>query len=122
MKLRIRGNSIRIRLQITEIEQLSKNGRVTETIDFAPDQTLTYSIISNNDAGTISASFTSNEVSVNIPGPIAKDWCDSEEVSLETSQVIDEGTRLKILLEKDFKCLTRRDDETDMFPNPKKAH
>ncbi len=122
MKLRIRGNSIRIRLQMSEIEQLSQTGRVTETISFAPDQALVYSILSSDDADTISVGFSDNEVAVKIPRGIAKNWCESEEVSLETSQVIHKEIRLKILLEKDFKCLTRRGDEGDMFPNPNEAH
>ena len=35
-------------------------------------------------------------------------------------QVLDDGSNLKILVEKDFVCLTGRDDEdeSDMFPHP----
>jgi hypothetical protein len=35
-------------------------------------------------------------------------------------QVLDDGAKLTILVEKDFACLTPREgeDESDMFPNP----
>ena len=34
-------------------------------------------------------------------------------------QVLDDGSTLKVLVEKDFACLTEREeDESDMFPHP----
>ncbi len=107
---------------MTEIEQLSINGSVTETVRFAPDQILGYSIIVSKNATAITARFEANAVVVNIPQSMAADWCEGEDVSLEEDQVIGQGELLKILLEKDFQCLTRRDGEGDMFPNPNEPH
>ena len=122
MKLRLRDNSIRLRLQISEIARLRETGSVTEKIQFSPTQILTYSILVDNASSKISSSFTGNQVVVKIPEKLAKPWLEADEVGLETSQVINEKHTLNILLEKDFKCLTPRADEVDMFPNPEEFH
>ncbi len=122
MKLRIRGNSIRLRLQMSEIERLSETGNVSETTHFSSDQRLKYSVRSSESAIAIEASFGNDEVSIVVPLKIAEEWCSTEKVSLKAVQTIDEGSVLKILLEKDFKCLARSEGEDDMFPNPKESH
>ena len=50
-------------------------------------------------------------------------WADSEQVSIEAVQTIDDGSELKILVEKDFACLTPREgeDESDLFPHPEEG-
>ena len=45
MKLRIRGNSLRIRLTKSEISRLQDGAKVEETISFATEQKLIYEII-----------------------------------------------------------------------------
>jgi hypothetical protein len=47
-------------------------------------------------------------------------WASTEQVSIQGEQMLDEGGTLKILVEKDFVCLTGRDDEdeSDMYPHP----
>jgi len=41
-------------------------------------------------------------------------------VSISGEQVLADGDQLKILVEKDFVCLTNREDEdeSDMYPHP----
>ena len=47
-------------------------------------------------------------------------WATTEQVSIQGEQMLDDGGKLKILVEKDFVCLTGRDDEdeSDMYPHP----
>ena len=111
-----------MRLQMSEIEQLSTNGWVTESINFSPNHKLVYSIQSDETVNTISGLFESNEIVIRVPTKIARDWCKSEKVSLEINQAVDEAQSLKLLLEKDFKCLRKREGEGDMFPNPNEDH
>jgi hypothetical protein len=63
---------------------------------------------------------------VRLPETTVLAWASSEQVSIEGEQVLADGAKLKILVEKDFVCLTGRDDEdeSDMYPHPEagKAH
>jgi hypothetical protein len=47
-------------------------------------------------------------------------WAASELVSIDGEQGLDDGSVLRILVEKDFACLAPRagEDESDMFPHP----
>lgn len=117
MKLRIRGNSIRLRLTRSEVEQLTSVGVVEEFVDFGPGNArFIYALESAADVEVISAKYENNRLSVHVPRRAASDWAGSDKVSLESP----ESSELKILVEKDFACLTPRkgEDETDMFPHP----
>lgn len=126
MKLRIRGNSLRLRLLRGEVEQFGKTGRVEETIRFgeSPDACLTYVLEFDRQAQTISTHYAENQITVKIPDAVARNWVESEEVTLENQQAIDDDgdseNFLKILIEKDFVCLDRQDDpdNADAFPHP----
>jgi len=113
MKLRIRGNSLRLRLLRGEVELFGTTGRVMETIQFgaSPAAQLSYMLEADREAQEISASFIDNKVTVSIPDLMARNWVDSDEVSLKSEQSIENGKQngtsenvLKILIEKDFVC------------------
>jgi hypothetical protein len=109
MKLRLKENSIRLRLLRSEVAALAEKGTVYETVQFG-ERVFTYSITSE-DAGGISAHFLADHMLVKIPQALARDWADSETVSLEASQPVGENAEvLKILIEKDFVCIGRPDD------------
>ncbi|NNE97626.1 MAG: hypothetical protein HKN25_01260 [Pyrinomonadaceae bacterium] len=122
MKLRLRENSIRLRLQVGEVAQLRETGSVSEKIRFSPAQALSYKIRIEESADEISSGIKNGEVFINVPGYLARPWLDTDQVGIAGVQVINEELSLKILIEKDFKCLTPRADEVDMFPNPKEVH
>ncbi len=131
MKLRIRGNSIRLRLLRGEVEQFGQTGRVAETIRFggAPNAQLSYVLEFDRQAQHISTHFADNQITVKIPDAVARNWVESEEVTLKSEQPIENGNSngtsdseniLRILIEKDFVCLDRKDDpdNVDAFPHP----
>ena len=129
MKLRIRGNSLRLRLLRGEVELFGATGRVMETIKFgaSPAAQLTYILETDSQAQEISANFIDNKVTVSIPDSIARNWIDSDEVSLKSEQLIENQKQngaseniLKLLIEKDFACLDRKNDpdNADAFPHP----
>lgn len=134
MKLRIRGNSLRLRLLRGEVEQFGKVGRVAETIRFAasPAAQLSYILETNGEAEQIVTAFDGNQITVTVPEKTARNWIESDEVSLIGEQSIASETPngasvdgaskniLKILIEKDFVCLDRRNDpdNADAFPHP----
>ncbi len=122
MKIRIKGNSLRFRLLRGEVSRFGEIGRVAETIQFgaSPLEKLIYSLETNSDAQTIEARFADNEITVTIPEATARNWVDSDLITLESSQPIEAESVLKILIEKDFVCLDRKDDpdNADAFPHP----
>ncbi len=122
MKIRIRGNSIRLRLLQSEVKQLGEMGKVSEQIRFGltDNEILIYTLQTSPETNEITAGFCRNEICVTLPEALAKNWIETdEEISLESEKDL-ENDRLKILVEKDFVCLTRKDDpdNLDAFPNP----
>ncbi len=122
MKLRIRSNSIRLRLLRTEVEQFAKAGQISEEIRFEAGGSgyLRYSLVTSPVAESMSARFRGNEISLVVPVAIAKNWTSSDEVGIESEQPIGSDGSLKILVEKDFECIDRPDDpdRADAYPNP----
>ena len=118
MKLRIKGNSIRLRLLRSEVERFSADGRISDVLQFGASE-LRYSLVNSNDADAIRARFDGNDIAVDVPAAIAKDWAEGDAVGIEAEQPLDEGS-LSILVEKDFECIDRPDDpdRDDAFPNP----
>ena len=119
MKLRIRGNSIRIRVSQTELAAIADTGRVEDVIEFAPGVRLRYGL-SVVEQGSVEASYEGDQVFVNLPRPSVDRWLAPDQVGIDSVQTIADGRELKILVEKDFTCLAPREgeDDTDLFPNP----
>ncbi len=126
MKLRLRGNSVRLRLLRGEVRRLGETGRVAETVQFGllPAERLTYTIEASATAKQITANFADNHLKILLPDLIARDWVESEQISLASEQTFEsnetDSVTLKILIEKDFVCLDRVDDadNKDAYPHP----
>ena len=123
MKLRLRENSIRLRLLQTEVRRLRETGSISETIVFGISEAekLTYSLHATEDAGEISARITGSKIEILLPLNSAENWIDSNEVGLYAEQKNSNQTVLKIVVEKDFVCVERPADadNKDAFPHPK---
>ena len=126
MKLRIRDNSVRLRLTRGEVDTLRDTGLVEASTDFPGGRRFRYRVESSPAIVNPAAFCSDNEISVRLPETTVLAWASSEQVSIEGEQVLADGTKLRILVEKDFVCLTGRDDEdeSDMYPHPEagKAH
>lgn len=126
MKLRIRDNSLRLRLTRSEVEKVRNSEAVEATIQFGPPQSqLTYRLESNPHSDSVRAEFQGQVIRILIPQPLAHDWASGTEVSLYSEQAVGENSFLKILVEKDFFCLKPRshehEDESDLYPHPNSA-
>jgi len=121
MKLRIRGNSMRLRLKRGEVDQLAAGTSIVEETHF-PGAVLTYRLdVSEN--SSISATFDRGSLVVSLPKSRVLDWASTDEVSLFAEQEVLGSDALSLLIEKDFKCLEpghHRDceDDEDTFPHP----
>jgi len=120
MKLRLRENSIRLRLLQSEVKNLEESGTISETITFGKSESLVYRL-QVSDVQTISASMRRDEIIVEIPRETAAEWINTAQVGLQAKQEIDDGKTLSILIEKDFVCIERPldADNADAFPHPK---
>lgn len=119
MKLRIKGNSIRLRLTQTDVSKFITDGKLVETVEFgnATDPKFYYELLVSETAENVCAEFNNGTISVLVPKNTAKNWANTERVGIAG----DENSKLKILIEKDFACLAPREgeDESDNFPHPK---
>jgi hypothetical protein len=119
MKLRIKGNSIRLRLLKSEVEKFAEQGYISDEVRFG-DGTLKYSVRMSDSADVIKGIFAENEIVVVIPEKAARDWAGTESVGFEAEQPIAANESLTIVIEKDFVCMDRLDDpdRADAYPNP----
>jgi hypothetical protein len=120
VKLRIRDNSIRLRLMRGEVDTLNEAGIVSSRTGFPGGRSFSYVVESSPASVKPAAFFSDNVVTVRIPETAVLAWANSEQVSIESEQLLEDGEVLLILIEKDFACLAPRDgeDEADMFPHP----
>ena len=118
MKIRIQGNSIRLRLKQEEVATLAETGAVEDRLKFGPDdsQHLIYRLVAADVTG-INTSFNKGVIIVDVPEEDAKTWIWSNRIGFEQDVTVD-GESIHILVEKDFKCLEERPGEDDLFPNP----
>ena len=122
MKLRIRGNSIRLRLGQTEAAMLARGEAVEEFTDLGPGQKFVYAVTAGDAVG-ITAAFGDGRLEISVPHSTAAEWANGDEVSLSGTQPTSDGSELQIAIEKDFACLKPRgpEEDRDSFPHPEKA-
>jgi hypothetical protein len=120
MKLRIKGDSLRLRLTQSEVKQLVEGGVVEDRVRFGAGAALVYRLRRDSGARSIGATYVDGAVEVRLPDRAALGWCESNEVTLQGTQPAAPDAELRIVVEKDFACLTVREgeDESDNFANP----
>jgi hypothetical protein len=121
MKLRICGDSIRLRLKIGEVERIAAGESIVETTHL-PDFKLTYGL-AVSESGGMAATFSGGKLIVTLPKADAEEWARTDAVSLVSEQPLEDAGTLSLLVEKDFTCLEpghHRDcvDDEDTFPHP----
>ncbi len=121
MKIRIKGNSVRIRLSKSEVDQFAKKGYIKETTDFAGGS-LVYAV-KKTDHKTMSADFVQGSITLYIPKHLIQQWASTNLVGLDYDMLVNDDKHLHILLEKDFKCIEAAitEDQSDYFENPAKS-
>lgn len=117
MKIRIKGNSVRVRLTRSEVDRFGKEGYIEEQTSFGASH-LTYALQKENQEN-LSASFDNNKVTMKMPLLWAEEWLATERVGYESNMPLPNGEFLYLLLEKDFVCLDNTsEDQSDNYPNP----
>ncbi|HWI94267.1 MAG TPA: hypothetical protein VNT20_23500 [Flavisolibacter sp.] len=121
MKIRIQGNSLRFRLKQFEVEALAEKKIVKEVISFGEEEKYQLQFVLQIVNEEFSLEQKTTFIQLNIPENIAAEWASTELVGFEQNIRTAKGKEINILVEKDFKCLTRSDEEeVDSYPNPMK--
>lgn len=118
MKLRLKGNTIRLRLSKKEVETLALEGLITEKTHFG-DTVFVYQL-KKDDNSNLKAVFQHTELTVYIPHGFANDWPHNTIIGIDNRLPDGSFPDLYILIEKDFKCLDNtEEDQADNYDNPK---
>ena len=120
MKIRIYDDSVRLRLDRSEVSLIGAGETVTASTHFPDQQTFNYSL-SVADQSAVSARFDTQRIEVTLPRDAAARWAnDATAVSIHGQEPLPDGT-LTLLIEKDFECLEPRagEDQSNRFVNPK---
>ncbi len=120
MKLRIKGNSLRIRLTKTEVSKLAQTGYLEEHTIFLNNRFM-YTLQKIDESQELSAAFENNKMTIFVPGSFVKDWPGNNVTGLDTKMLISQTDSLYLLIEKDFVCLDETtEDQSDNYNNPNK--
>ena len=118
MKIRIKGNSLRLRLTKTEVANFKELGNIAEKTHVLGG-VFEYHLKRNPAVSSLEASWIGNGFEISVPIEQANQWTDSDEVGFQHIQVLPDGTELFLLVEKDFVCLDNTfEDQSDNYPNP----
>lgn len=119
MKIRIKGNSIRLRLTRPEVDKLAAEGYIEERTEF-PGIPLTYALKAIAEIDNLKADYSEHTVTMYIPVAWASTWHTAETVGFRHDMLLAEGGQLSLLLEKDFKCIDAdpAEDQADNYENP----
>ena len=122
MKLRIKGNSIRLRLGQSEVRRLATDGIVEESTVFGPSrhECFAYAICASPEAAVVSARFADRRLLIRVPSDMIHEWSTTDQVGISALQRTGNEDGLRILIEKDFECIDGPpgESEEDAFPNP----
>jgi hypothetical protein len=121
MKLRIKGNSVRIRLSKTEVDQLASGSTLTESTSFG-STSFGYSVKPVAGGDSLTATYKNDMITLFVPHTLLTEWPTNSVVGFESMMQPESSDQLHLLLEKDFKCLDKTtEDQSEFFDNPAKT-
>ena len=116
MKLRCTHNSIRIRIRKSEIALLQEKQIIEEGIRFPTGVLFKFALTINKEIDAVTAKLENSQLIVSIPTTAANNWINTNTVGIETAIQVPENEQLHLLIEKDFPCLDREEeDKSDTF-------
>ncbi len=117
MKIRIRENSLRIRLTQFELKELLAGNKVMSNIRFPNGTQLSYGLIPAKEK-TTSVQYLEETISIRMGALDLETMNEEKSVGVQSIHSAGEQS-LNLLIEKDFTCLHPRGaEDKDTFPNP----
>ncbi|QCX01712.1 hypothetical protein FGM00_16920 [Aggregatimonas sangjinii] len=118
MKIRIKGNSIRLRLTKSEVAAFCRTGRFEESTDFG-NATFHYVLQAKEGIDKMDARLESDTITLFLEKGRSANWHASNEIGFSHTIQRTNGTALSLLVEKDFVCMDETvEDQSDNYPNP----
>lgn len=115
MKLRFDKNSLRLRLKKSDVKVLQDYHSLQETIIFL-NGAFSYRLSLALDATEITTRLKDSLIEVIVPFTLALDWMHNDETGLYHTILLNDQHSLNIIIEKDFVCKDRKDeDQSDSF-------
>lgn len=120
MKLRIRDNTLRLRLSQQDVDRLRRHGRVEGRTSFGPGRVFSYALEASEEGTHLEAVYEEGGITVYVPAAWVDPWAESDRVGFEGAQDVGKGITLGVLVEKDFTCLQPRksDEDAGGYPHP----
>lgn len=118
MKLRIRGNTLRLRLTKSEVAAVLAEGACADAIDFGATK-MQYALRAYEGV-TVRARYEHGAMTVEAPREVLARWASGDDVALGGER---DPVGPSVLVEKDFACLTVRagEDDSDAYANPNES-
>jgi hypothetical protein len=110
VKLRIRDNSVGLRLTQEEIETLRQQGVLSARTGFPGGRELRYELESSPASVAPVAFFSDNVLNVRLPETAVLAWATTGQAAIEGEQVLVDGEKLAIVVAKDL-AVCERDKE-----------
>lgn len=117
MKLRLRDDSLRLRLNRNEVAGLNETGLAESRTALSPGSALVYRVRLSPRATQPEVFFEQGVIAIDIPELAGRLWATSEEVGIYATT----AWGLRIAIEKDFRCLdagARDEDESNAYDHP----
>ena len=122
MKIRIRGQSVRLRLGRSEVAALGRGEAVEEIVHLGPAARFGCALRPQAGGDGITHTYVDGLLSFQVPASRASQWANTDEVGFSQELPLGDGRTLRLLVEKDFVCLDNgTEPQDDAFPNPSAA-
>jgi|SRR5882672_1508910 len=119
MKLRIHGDSLRLRLNRSDVEQFRTSGIYAPSLRLDSNSQLTYTLETSSQLIVMEGRYLQGCIRVLLPSPWPRNGRAPTGFSLSLNRADDSGPPL--LIEKDFQCLLRDEtnpnEDVDAFSN-----
>ncbi len=120
MKVRIKGNSIRLRLSTKDVLSFQQTHEIVDTTQFPGGTSLSYRLSTSLSCMFYEAVFSDNCIDLKIPYADFRTLTDTNEEGISGHVPINASEHLQLDIEKDFACVGRSEEaNADTFPNNK---
>lgn len=116
MKIRCEQDSLRLRLRKSELVQLRAEKAVETRMGLPGGHAFSWELMLDENLDSVQVAYADAHVRVELPYSVALHWMDTHEVGMEYFLPLENGGKLHLLIEKDFPCKDRpEEDRTDFF-------
>jgi uncharacterized protein DUF7009 len=120
MKLRLRGNSLRLRLNQNDAAELASGRTLVETLTFPGGANFQYTLAAPESSIDASAQLVASTIAVTLPEERVKRWAAADDVGIYFELAAGDSV-LKVAVEKDLECLDAPPEERDPFAYPRET-